>query len=200
MKTCVVVAHNGTTRDFVADLLKSMEIDAVLLASLGNLRSTLEKTPVCGILLELTTAITASATDKRDTQEHLELYPSAKFRLAGDQVLILGGTLEQFVARCGQFAPRKIRKEARDNRFLAVYLSADETFQDAEKTVTANMSDSGCFVCSAREWQVGGRVWLKFLGNEIAICGTVCSTRSWGNNKFLPGIGIEVDESIPAIG
>jgi Tfp pilus assembly protein PilZ len=81
-----------------------------------------------------------------------------------------------------------------------VYLSADETFQDAEKTTTANMSDSGCFVVSTREWDIGGRVWLKFLGNEIAVCGTVCSMQPWGNNQFLPGIGIEVDESIEAIG
>jgi hypothetical protein len=200
MKTCVVIAINKTIREFVAGLLKSMEIDAVLLASLGELRPTLEKVPVCGILLELTTVITASASDKRDTQESLDLYPTAKFRFAGDQVLILGGTLEQFVSRCGQFAPRKIRKGARETRFLAVYLSADETFQDAEKTTTANMSDSGCFVVSTREWDIGGRVWLKFLGNEIAVCGTVCSMQPWGNNQFLPGIGIEVDESIEAIG
>jgi hypothetical protein len=199
MTTFVVVALHRTTRDVVANLLKSMEIDAVLLASLGELRNTLEKIPACGILLDLTTAITASAKDKRDTKEFLELYPSTKFRLAGEDVVILGETLEQFGSRCRQFVPRKIRTSVRETKYLAVYLSTDETFKDAEKTVTANISDNGCFVYSVREWEVGSCVWLRFLGNERAIRGDVCSVQPWGNNKYLPGIGIRLDDHIPGI-
>jgi hypothetical protein len=200
MKTCVVIAASETTQDFVAALLKSMYIDAVLLSSLGELRNTLEKAPVCGILLELTAAITASALDKKATKEFLELYPSAKFRLDGQQVLIPGDTLERFVSKCRQFAPRTIRAAIREARYLAVYLSADESFEDAEKAVTADISNRGCFVCSAREWSVGSRVWLKFLGKDRVIAGTVRSLRPWGNNKYLPGIGIQVDESMAGIG
>ena len=78
-------------------------------------------------------------------------------------------------------------------RYLAVHRSADGKFEDAEKVVTANVSDHGCFVYSIREWSAGDRVWLRFLGDEADICGTVRSWRPWGNNKTMPGIGIKLD-------
>ena len=200
MKTCVVVALNEKTRDFVAVSLKALEMEAVLLPSLGKLRGTLETVSVCGILLELATAITASPQDKKDAQELLELYPFTKFRILDNEVRILGDTLSGFVDKCRQFKPRPIRREFRKVSYLAVYLSADETFEDAEKVVTTNISPSGCFVYSAREWEPGSRVWLMFLGDEAVVCGTVCSSLPWGNNKLLPGIGIRLDTSIPRFG
>ena len=88
----------------------------------------------------------------------------------------------------------------RESKFLAVYLSADETFADAEKVVTSNVSDRGCFVYSARQWALGSRVWPRFPGVEGVFCGNVCSIRPWGNNKFLPGVGVSLDTSIAEIG
>jgi hypothetical protein len=194
MKTCVVVALNEKTRDFIAVSLKTLEMKAVLLSSLGELRGTLGTVSVCGILLELASAITASEQDKKDTAELFELYPFAKFRLLDNTVRILGDTLPGFVDKCRRFNPRTIRRGMREVRYLGVYLSADETFKDAEKVVTANISPGGCFVYSAREWGVGSRVWLKYFGDEAVVCGTVCSSQPWGNNKLLPGIGIRLDK------
>jgi hypothetical protein len=200
MKTCVVVALNEKTRDFVAASLKASEIEAVLLPSLGDLRVTLEKVSVCGILLELATAITASEGGRKDAQKLFELYPFTKFRLLDHEVRILGDTLQGFVDKCRQFKPRPIRRESRKFSYLAVYLSADESFEDAEKVVTTNTSPGGCFVYSAREREPGSRVWLMFLGEESVVCGTVCSCLPWGNNKLLPGIGIKLDTDIPGFG
>lgn len=200
MKTCVVVALDEKTRDFIAASLKALNMEAVLLASLGELRSALETSSVCGILLELATAITASTRDKEDTPELLELYPFAKFRLLNNEVRILGDSLPGFVDKCRQFKPRPIRRAIREVSYLAVYLSADETFEDAEKVVTANISPGGCFVYSSRIWGVGDRVCLKFLGGEAVVCGTVCSSRPWGNNKLLPGIGIRFETSFAGFG
>ena len=134
--------------------------------------------------------------DKADTLELFELYPFAKFKLVDNEVRMLGHTLPGFVDKCRQFQSRSIRTDIREARYLAVYLSSDATFKDAEKVVTANISPGGCFLYSAREWAFGSRVWLKFLGDSAVICGTVCSSRSWGNNKVLPGIGIRLDTSI----
>jgi hypothetical protein len=200
MKTCVVIANLEETRDFMVAALKTRGLDAVSRASLGELRNTLETVPACGIMLELATAITASAPVKKDTQELFELYPFAKFRLADNEALILGETFDSFALKCGQFEPRKIRKYPRKSKYLAVYLSADEAFKEVERVVTANMSDCGCFVFSAREWELGSRVWLRFPGYESVFCGNVCSVRPWGNNKFLPGIGVMLDTSIAEIG
>jgi len=199
MKTCVVIASHQNPRNLMAASLKARGLDTVLLGSLGELRSTLETLPACGILLELATAITASARLKVSTQELFELYPFAKFRLAGSEALIIGDTFDSFASRCREAEPRRIRKYPREIRFLAVYLSADETFADAEEVVTSDISDCGCFVYSARKWALGDRVWLKFPGGESVFCGEVCSMRPWGNNRYLPGIGIKLDTSLAEI-
>jgi hypothetical protein len=77
-----------------------------------------------------------------------------------------------------------------------VHLSADAKFENAEKVVTTNISDRGCFVYSIRKWTTGDRVWLRFLGDDEDICGTVCSWRQWGNNKAMPGIGIKLNVAL----
>jgi hypothetical protein len=199
MKTCLVVALNKKTRNFVAFSLNSLDMDAVLLESLGEMRGTLETASVCGILLELGTFITASPRDKKETEELFELYPFAKFRLIENEVRILGDTLPGFVDKCRQLKPRPIRSGVREVKYLAVFLSADETFANAEKVVTTNISPGGCFVYSVRQWSVGSRVWLMFLDHQPVVCGTVCSSQPWGNNLHLPGIGIRLDTTIPGV-
>lgn len=200
MKTCVVIASPEDARDLVAASLKARGLHTAPLASLGELRGTLETLPACGILLELATAITASTWLKENTRELFELYPFAKFRVAGSRALIIGDTFDSFALKCQEFEPRRIRASIRESKFLAVYLSADETFADAEKAVTSNISDRGCFVYSARRWALGSRVWLRFAGAQAVLCGNVSSMRPWGNNKYLPGIGIQLDTNIAEIG
>lgn len=192
--TCVVVALSDDVRNIVAAGLKSLGVEATLLASLDELPTTLEKIPACGILLEVITSIKASPQAKKAMQELAEFYPFGKFKLVGNEVLILGkGSLNSFVHDCQQFKPRTLRKDTRNIAHLAVHLSAEGNLEDAEKVVTINVSDRGCFVYSIREWRVGDRVWLRFLGDEVDICGTVCSWQPWGNNKTMPGIGISLD-------
>jgi hypothetical protein len=200
MRTCVVVALSEATRGFIAEQLESMGMGSVLLASLGELPATLDVTPACGILLELSTAITALPQHKKAAQELLEHYPLAKFRFANGQVLIVGENLHGFVDRCLQFEPRVTRKVARKERYLARSLSADETFEDAERVGTFNVSDGGYFVFSAREWTVGDCVWLRFFGDEATIRCTVRSYRPLGNDKFFPGIGIKIEAIGAGIG
>ena len=108
MKTCVVVAGSEQARHLLATSLKARGLDAVLLASLGELRRTLETVPACGILLELATAITASTWLKENTRELFELYPFAKFRQACSQALIIGNTFDSFALKCQEFQPRRI--------------------------------------------------------------------------------------------
>lgn len=50
--TCVVVALNEDVRNIVAAALKSLGVEATLLASPEELPTVLEKTPACGILME----------------------------------------------------------------------------------------------------------------------------------------------------
>jgi len=195
--TCVVVALSEDVRNIVAAELNSLGVQATRLASPEELATTLEKIPASGILLEVITSIKASPRARKTIQELSEFYPFGKFRLAGNEVLILGKeSLGSFVHDCQQFHPRTLRKDTRHSAYLAVHLSADGKFEDAEKVLTFNVSDHGRFVYSIREWSAGDWVWLRFLGDEADICGTVCSWRPWGNNKTMPGIGIKLDAEL----
>jgi hypothetical protein len=192
--TCVVVALSEDVRNVVAAGLKSLGVEATLVVSPEDLPTVLEKTPACGILMEVITSIKASPQAKKALQELAEFYPFGKFKLTGNEVTILGKeSLGSFVHDCQQFNPRTLRKDTRNTAYLAVHLSADGNFEHAEKVVTVNVSDRGCFVFSIREWSTGDRVWLRFLGDEADICGTVCAWQPWGNNKTMPGIGIKLD-------
>ena len=57
---CVVVALSGEVRTTVAAQLKSLGVDATLVASPDELTAVLENIPACGILLEVITSIKAS--------------------------------------------------------------------------------------------------------------------------------------------
>jgi hypothetical protein len=162
---CVVVASSEDTRKLVADSLESLGMEATLLASLGELTATLRDVPMCGILLGLQTSIKASAEEKASTHDLIQLYPHAMFKLACNEILVLGKEhhLEEFVHGCRQFEPRTIRKSPRTIKHLAVYLSAEETLEDdTEEAVTLNISAGGSFVNSVREWSEGDRVWRDF--------------------------------------
>lgn len=195
MMMFVAVALIEDTRNAIAASLEALGMKVTLLASLGELQATLQEIPVSGILLDLITSTKASSLDKQATHELIQLYPQARFKIVGNDVLILGKeqSLERFVNDCRQFKPRIIRKSPRKIRHIAFLLSADDSFDDAEKVVTLNISDGGCFVYSTREWNVGDRVWLRFIDNDIEIRGTVRWWQPWGNNKMIPGIGIKLD-------
>jgi hypothetical protein len=173
-----------------------MGMDALLLASPAELTQALKDHPVNGILLELTTLVTASQHDKQAAQDVVEFFPNAKFKVADNEVRVLSHSFEHFVAECQRFKARPLRRHERKERVLAVYLSTDATFDRAEKTVTANISEGGCFIFSPHEWKIGDRVWLRFPENNVALSGVVRTWHEWGNNRIIPGIGIQLDEML----
>lgn len=63
--TCVVVALSEDARNIVAAGLKDLGVEATLLASPEELPTVLEKSPACGILLEVISSIKASPRAKK---------------------------------------------------------------------------------------------------------------------------------------
>lgn len=200
MSTCVVVARNQETRGFVAASLQSMGMDVLSLASPGELVQILQDHSVNGILLELTTFVTATPAEKQAIQDVVDFFPNARFKVSDNEVRVLSQSFDTFVAECQQFKARPLRKHVRKERVLAVYLSADASFEHAEKTVTVNISAGGCFIYSPLEWHIGDRVWLRFPENSVALSGVIRTSHAWGNNRLIPGIGIQLDDLLnPAL-
>lgn len=195
MTMVVVVAKNEKTRKSIVKALENEGGSAIALASLAELLVTLKEVPVSGIILDLITSTKATSMEKLETNEPLQLYPNIKVKVTEDEVTILGAgmSLGKFVQDCRLFKPRTIRNGIRRDRHIAFLLSTDSKFTAVEKVVTLNISDGGCFICSTGDWQVGDRVWLRFLDNDCVMSGVVCWWQPWGNNKKMPGIGIRFD-------
>lgn len=195
MATCVVIASSAEVRRVVEDLLEDLGLDPLPVPSLGELLGVVKDVPVGGILLELGTSIKSSPEEKKAANEIARLYPFARFRVIGEEIRIHGdeNSLEEFARRCQRSEPRVIRRETRVFRYLSVYLWRDQIPDDAEKTITINVSGGGCFIYSSRDWAIGDRVWLRMADGETAVSGTVRFWRAWGQNNGVPGIGVKFD-------
>ncbi len=198
--TCAVIASDSGIRAVIEASLNPQGLEPKGVSSLGELLSIVRDVPVAGILLELVTSIRSSPEEKEAAHELTRFYPFARCKLVGQEIRVIGegNSLEAFAERCRQFDSRTLRRETRERKNLAVYLSPDHALDDAEKCVTIDVSKGGCFVYSSREWKVGDRVWLRFFRDEVVIPGTVCFWRAWGGNTGIPGIGVRFDVESPS--
>ena len=191
----VVVAMQEVTRRTVAAELEAIGVRVTLLESLGLLPATLKEMAANGILLELITSAKSSAEDKQATNEIIQLFPNAKFKMGGDRLMLLGSglTMESFVEGCRSFEARVIRRHERRKRHIAYIISPNSQFTVTERVVSMNVSVDGCFLSSMNEWTVGHRVWMRFVDNDLVVTGTVRWWQPWGNNMKMPGIGVKFD-------
>jgi hypothetical protein len=155
-----------------------------------------------GIFLDLPTKIKALKNNKNLVYGLLEHFPVCLLKIhekteeivCFHATLKLGGTMQDFIDHeCRNSVPRMIRSDARKTIHLNVilYKSPDRNFP--ERSVTMNISKSGCFVFSIQEWEIDDDIWIEFL--EISdgrlIHGTVRNSIKWGKLRRIPGIGIE---------
>lgn len=192
MSTCAIVSQNTEMQCTVAAAVQSLGINTTIFSSVPDLVQFARETRISGILFELATFLRSSPAEKSMVQELTEIYPCAKFKLIDDTIIIPCKDLKQFVAECRRFQPRTLRKSSRVVKHLSVYLSTNAGFEQAEQSITINMSDDGYFIYSSRAWSLGDRVWVKFVENDKIISGVVRCWRPWGKDKDVPGVGIDV--------
>jgi hypothetical protein len=109
--TCVVVAFSEDVRNIVAAALKSLGVETALLSSLEELPTALETIPACGVLLEVSTSIKASLQGKKAIRQMAEFYPFGKFKLVGNDVLILGKESLEALAKIASASIRERSEE-----------------------------------------------------------------------------------------
>jgi hypothetical protein len=160
-----------------------------------------------GIVIDIPTKIKALSDHKDLVYSILDRFPviqvnvdprSRRIRaLLYGQHERTGGLADLIREYCWHTPPRKLRSEERKTLHYNVLLSTKRHFnpQTLIRTVTMDVSLNGCFLFSAARFQVGARVWMRFMDlyDKTAIIGVIRHKRNWGEAMIIPGIGVEFE-------
>lgn len=201
----LLVCREGTSLQKYLDACKGQDARIDVASSFEDLYKAIVKTSYNGILIDMPTKIITLSNDKERVDNILGLYPVARltFNEESGQLRIFysnqfteGGTLGDFLSQqCRSFTARTIRSDRRKEVVFNVILSKckDVSLEDDEKTVIMNISKRGCFIFSNNKWETGSDAWfiIKELTDQTPIRGEVKWNIDWGQERSVPGIGIQ---------
>lgn len=154
-----------------------------------------------GVIADIRFAMKAEAELKQQLRRLENIYPFLRVKPDADGTLrgisSLSGSvsLEEFLGQCRTFPARPLREEERREEHVSAWLAATPEFAETEASVSINLSCRGAFFYSARAWEVGASLWVRFPGHGQDFAARVCWCRPWGGKSDgLPGIGVEFRE------
>lgn len=203
MKTKILlVAEKGDARSAYTDVLRKLGVEYDCITSPDEMTDTLINGVYSGLLVDVPTMIRCECEDKNRITRIMNRFPVLRLmfneQFGGIRGLAHGGTirdnrdLSEFILdECVPFEPRSIRVAERREIVFNVLLLNDLEPEEAERTVTVNVSEHGCFVYSVNRWQIASPAWLVVnefedktpIELKVRWCG------KWGQQMRLPGIG-----------
>ncbi|WP_242012237.1 PilZ domain-containing protein [Pseudodesulfovibrio cashew] len=200
----LLVAEEGEARSAYTGVLSKLGVEYDCIASPDEMTDTLINGVYNGLLVDVPTMIRCECEDKNRITRIMERFPVLRLmynsRFGGIRGLAHGGTmrdnrsLSEFIQdECIPFTPRSIRVAERHDLVFNVLLLKDIDMEEmqAERTVTINVSEHGCFVYSVDQWEAASPAWLVVNEFEdktpIELKVRWCS--HWGKAMRLPGIG-----------
>lgn len=203
--TVLLVCREGVSREvYHAELAAS----GVLLVCVQSLMGFFRREVYCqlsGILVDMPTYIRCSDEEKSTLTELVAVFPSLRLKChepSGEIRTLPFGTVYPggcspavFVQKyCMPYLQRYVRAGGRSQVNLSALLNrtAPHANDSGDRSVTAYVSCSGCFLVSFEPWEVGERGWLTLpqLNDATPISVEVRSVRVWGECRALPGMGV----------
>jgi len=200
----LLIAEAGPARAAYLGALSHLDVEVDCVSSPDDIGGAVIEVPYNGLLIDVPTMIRCECTDKNRVNRIVERFPSLRLMydpgFGGIRGLARGGTmrdnrdLAEFVlSECVPFVPRSIRVATRQALIFNVLLGGDpgRMAVEAERTVTINVSEHGCFVFTAGRWVIDAPVWLVVgeFEDKTPIELRVRWRRGWGEAMTLPGIG-----------
>jgi hypothetical protein len=163
-----------------------------------------------GLLVDILTLVRSSKEEKVIAYEFFNLYPVLRVKWENKKKQINLSPLEQSFSpdttsalkffienRCSPFPPRRLRRHSRKNYNLNVLLSTDGMFSgnDSIKTFSVNISRTGIFIHTTRNYELGDTVWLRFVefADQAPFAARVCWLLEWGQSRCIAGIGLRFE-------
>ena len=204
----ILVSIEGKAKEAYINALKPFDAKIDIASSFKELRQFLTKNKTNGVLVDLKSKIIGQKEDKGLIYEILDQFPLLQLNYNQNTGMILSFhygpsedniSLDTFVnERCKSFKARRLRESLRKQLYFNVTLSKSPDFSknDTEKTITLNISRSGCFIYSANDWKVNDHVMFIFkeLSDSKPISGKIKWKKKWGNSMRIPGIGVKFED------
>lgn len=202
----LLICREGKSRQaYQAEL----DLPGVLLVCVQTLMQFFRREVYCplnGILVDMPTYMRCSEEEKLLLTDLVGIFPALRLKCheqSGEIRTLPFGTVYPgnnapavFVQKyCTSFVQRKIRTSERSQQNLPALLSMSLPVENISgaRTVTANISCTGCFLISFEPWVVGDRGWLVLpdFKDDTPVPVEVCSVRAWGEFGSLPGMGVK---------
>lgn len=167
----------------------------ICVSTVPELLDRLRSSEHSGIILDVRKMVRTKTHEKQVLMEFIESFPVLRVNYLPETDELRGlGSMESFFKTVKEdFMPRTIRRNVRVTLHFPVLLSRllDRNMEQAEKTYTLNVSDSGLFIFTVADWQEErwGWVVLPHLEDETPILVRKAWSRPWGK-KALSGIGV----------
>lgn len=199
----LLIAEEGLARAAYTETLRDLEIDVECIASPDEMNDALVDASYNGLLVDVPTMIRCESVNKSRITRIMNRFPVLRLmynpKYGGIRGLAQGGTIKdnrdltEFVLHeCVPFLPRSIRIANRQGVVFNVKLLSDLVEEsDAERTVTLNLSEHGCFIYTLNKWMVDSPAWMIIneFDDATPIEMKVRWQRPWGQVMRMPGIG-----------
>jgi hypothetical protein len=203
----LLIATEGEERNIYCEAIKGLGVAVHAVPSLKGLDANVTDLYFHGVVIDMPTKISALKNDRELIYTTLRKFPTAHVGLEKSkrQVRIFypgqapGATLLDFVNdKCRPFVPRRLGHHIRKEIHFNVLLSKEReaAIVNAEKTVTVDVSERGCFLFSVQDWAPSDTAWLIImeLDDKTPISAEVCRYIKWGLGMHVPGIGVKFTE------
>ena len=218
MMKLVLICKEGEARQAYLNEIAAIGVDVDVVSSYSEFLNTKAMNSYQGLMVDLVTQMKMSGEEKSIAKDMLEFYPTIQLKWDAQSGSIrnissgkraTSNTIDEFISirefisrECQAFEARAIRQSMRKMVHFNVLLSTDEKMDEKnmERTVTINMSKSGCFMFSGRVWRKHPTVWfiMHDLKDKTPVSGDIRWSVEWGKQRVIPGIGIRFKQIKPS--
>ncbi len=207
----ILVCKEGPARQAYLREATSIGLEVDSVPTFGDLFKSMITTAYHGVMIDLVTSVKASREEKGVVQDILDAFPVIQLKWDPEtnniHTISTGSSmnvnsLAHFVAHeCQIFKPRAIRLNVRKTMHFNVLLSRHKDMAQgiAEKSITINLSKSGCFLLSCQDWSDISDIWfvISELTDKRPIPGEIRWRQPWGKAMTMPGFGVSFKSILP---
>ncbi len=199
----VLVARDAKHQELYLEAVRDLGVACDLVDDVSKLADALVHTPCNGLLLDVLCTVRCSESEKAFVHDLLEIYPMLRMRCnpgTGDISSLMYGSgertsISEFVDKhCRTFRPRRLRTSPRVYSHSRILVAPEIPFdqEQAQKSVTINLSAEGCFIYTIGPGQQGERCWVVFpdFKDKTPIPVEIRWIQPWGPGGAMPGIGV----------